>query len=115
MIQGAFRALSVSLARVGDAFHNGMVATKLRFGDGSEQPARRTKTPPPAPCGPKGMRLMPPTILRQPRARRLGELALAGTVALSVLVAAPRLFGDHPASPVDASASTAPSTGQRDV
>ena len=58
---------------------------------------------------------MPPTSFRQPRARRIGELALAGTVALSVLVAAPRLLGDHPIAAADASASISASTGLRDV
>ena len=49
---------------------------------------------------------MPLKSLREPRARRFGEVALAGAVALSVIVAAPRLIGEHPTQTAEAAASS---------
>jgi len=50
---------------------------------------------------------MPPSFLRQPRARRTAMLALAGVVALTVVVAVPGLFRDGDARTVEAAAAPA--------
>src|SRR3954471_8591279 len=72
---------------------------------GRSSPGRQT--PAPRSEGAERKRLMPPSITRQPRARRYGRVSLAAAVALTVAVGVPvALHHDSDSTMVSAAADT---------
>src|SRR5262245_60828386 len=66
--------------------------------------SRGKQTPAPIPEGAGRKRLMPPSSLRQRRARRYGRVTVAAAVALSVAVAVPAVL-NHSSAPTMVSAA----------